>query len=67
MANQELTTERSTLRKTDKVVCFGELGLLGEIRPVTGMERRLQTAKKLGYRQVIGVEEKSVRELARLI
>ena len=67
MANQELTTERSTLRKADKVVCFGELGLLGEIRPVTGMERRLQTAKKLGYRQVIGVEEKSVSELARLI
>jgi len=34
-------------------VCFGEVGLLGEIRKVTFQEKRLKEAKTLGYQQII--------------
>ena len=44
-------------------VVFGELGLLGEIRPVVGAEKRIQQAKKLGYAKIIGVEEKHIKEI----
>jgi DNA repair protein RadA/Sms len=31
-------------------VAFGELGLAGELRPVTGIPRRLSEAARLGFR-----------------
>ena len=30
-------------------VCFGEVGLTGELRPATGVERRLREAARLGF------------------
>jgi DNA repair protein RadA/Sms len=32
-----------------KLVCAGEIGLTGELRPVTGVEKRLNEAYKLGF------------------
>jgi DNA repair protein RadA/Sms len=37
----------------DDVVCFGEVGLAGEIRSVAGAQRRLAEAAKLGFRRAI--------------
>ena len=34
-------------------VCFGEIGLSGEIRPVQRGQERLKEAKKLGFTQAI--------------
>ena len=36
----------------DSSICFGELGLLGEIRSVSFQEKRLKEAKKLGYKHI---------------
>lgn len=36
-----------------KTVAIGEVGLLGEIRNVIGLERRIKEAKKLGYLHII--------------
>jgi DNA repair protein RadA/Sms len=36
-----------------KTVVIGEVGLLGEIRSVIGLERRIKEAKKLGFTNVI--------------
>lgn len=36
-----------------KTVIIGEVGLLGEIRPVPQLEKRLQEAVKLGYKRAI--------------
>lgn len=38
----------------DRLVLLGEVGLTGEIRPVAGMDKRLQEAAKLGYAICIG-------------
>lgn len=38
----------------DRLVLLGEVGLTGEIRPVAGMDKRLQEAAKLGYSICIG-------------
>lgn len=38
---------------TQKTIFIGELGLLGEIRPVTYLERRINEARRLGYEQII--------------
>jgi DNA repair protein RadA/Sms len=35
------------------VVAVGEVGLLGELRPVPGLERRLREAARLGFRVAI--------------
>ena len=35
------------------VCAFGEIGLTGEIRPVTQTEKRVDTAIKLGYKKVL--------------
>lgn len=35
------------------LVVFGEVGLGGEIRPVAGVERRLQEAARLGFKQAL--------------
>ncbi len=36
-----------------KTVAIGEVGLLGEIRNVVGLERRIKEAKKLGFTHII--------------
>ncbi|MBI1872233.1 DNA repair protein RadA, partial [Candidatus Collierbacteria bacterium] len=36
----------------DSSICFGELGLLGEIRSVSFQDKRLKEAKKLGYKHI---------------
>lgn len=37
----------------EKTVFIGEVGLLGEIRAVTHLERRIKEAKRLGYSRII--------------
>ncbi len=44
---------------------FGELGLSGEVRAVSGGERREAEARKLGYRHVVSPE--NARDLAAAI
>jgi DNA repair protein RadA/Sms len=36
-----------------KTVFIGEVGLLGEIRPVPFLDRRIKEAKRLGYKEVV--------------
>jgi DNA repair protein RadA/Sms len=38
---------------TESLVACGEIGLLGELRPVGGLERRLREAARLGYREAL--------------
>lgn len=40
----------------DKTIALGEVGLLGEIRKVNFLEKRVREAKKLGYTQVVSSE-----------
>jgi len=37
-----------------KTVIFGEVGLSGELRQVSGLERRVEESKRLGFKTVIG-------------
>ena len=37
----------------DRTVAIGEVGLLGELRPVVGLERRLKEAARLGFGRAI--------------
>lgn len=37
----------------DKTVAIGEVGLLGEIRQVTGLTRRIKEANRLGFKRII--------------
>ena len=37
----------------DKTICFGEVGLSGEVRAVSMAQQRLQEAKKLGFEECI--------------
>lgn len=37
----------------EKTICFGEVGLSGEVRAVSQVEQRVQEAKKLGYETVV--------------
>jgi DNA repair protein RadA/Sms len=37
----------------ERTVAIGEVGLLGELRPVTGLERRLREAARLGFDRAI--------------
>jgi len=41
----------------EKTAAIGEVGLLGEIRKVSFLEKRVEEAKKLGYSKVIGPEQ----------
>ncbi len=47
----------------DDVLCFGEVGLGGEVRSVSGTEQRISEAARLGFVKVIlpAVSEKSIR------
>ena len=47
-----------------KSIAVGEVGLLGEIRNVIGLERRLKEARKLGFTEVIS--PKSYQHLTRI-
>jgi len=40
-----------------KTVAIGEVGLLGEIRNVIGLERRIKEAKKLGFDKIISPKD----------
>jgi len=42
------------------IAAVGEVGLLGEVRRVIGLEQRIKEAKKLGYRMVSAESGKSV-------
>jgi DNA repair protein RadA/Sms len=48
-------------------VSIGEIGLLGEIRQVSFMSKRLKEAKKLGYKTVIGEKERDLRQTLRYL
>ena len=37
----------------DKTICFGEVGLSGEVRAVSQVEQRVLEAKKLGYETIV--------------
>jgi DNA repair protein RadA/Sms len=37
----------------EDLVAIGEIGLLGELRPVAGLERRLREASRLGFRAAV--------------
>ncbi len=45
-------SHRDQALATDTLVC-GEVSLLGEVRPVRGLDRRLREAARLGFRQAI--------------
>jgi DNA repair protein RadA/Sms len=48
----------------EKTVFIGEVGLMGEIRPVSAYERRVKEARRLGYETIYSYEShKNVREL----
>lgn len=49
-------------------VFIGEVGLLGEIRKVSYLDRRIKEAKRLGFKKIYSVEtHQSVRELLKQI
>jgi len=51
-----------------RTAVFGEVGLLGEIRKVGFIEKRIREAKKLGYSRIIGPGQvKTVLEAVRLL
>jgi len=46
-----------------KSVAIGEVGLLGEVRRVSFLTKRINESKNLGYRQIIGPEQfRSIRQ-----
>lgn len=48
----------------DKTVFIGEVGLLGEVRSVQYLERRIKEAKRLGFEHIISRKDfKTVREV----
>ncbi len=49
---------------SDKTVFIGEIGLLGEIRSVNLLERRIKEAKRLGYTNIISKKtHKSIKDV----
>lgn len=38
---------------TDKLACFGEIGLTGEVRPVLGAEARIKEARNMGFEYIV--------------
>ncbi len=49
-----------------KTVCFGEIGLLGEIREVSQADKRKREARKLGLTQIVSPEKfASIGQIAR--
>ena len=53
---------------SSKTVLIGEVGLLGELRPVRFLDKRTSEAKKLGFTKVISSENaKSLSEAVKLV
>jgi DNA repair protein RadA/Sms len=51
-----------------RTVAIGEVGLLGEIRNVIGLDRRIKEAKKLGFTHIISPHSApSITEIAKRI
>jgi len=51
-----------------KACVFGEVGLLGEIRRVSGEEKRIKEAKKLGFTKILSSGTiKSLREAVKIV
>lgn len=48
-----LASARTDVAISNKLIAIGEVGLAGEVRGVTGIERRLSEAARLGYKQAI--------------
>ena len=48
----ELAMYKGLARKK-KVVAIGEIGLAGEVRPVSDVERRIKEGARLGFRRFI--------------
>ena len=46
----------------DKLICFGEVGLSGEVRSVSMVDKRVLEAKKLGFEKCI-IPEVSLKEV----
>jgi DNA repair protein RadA/Sms len=55
--------DRPAVRGT---VACGEVGLLGELRPVAGLDRRLREAERLGFRRAIVPPGDAMREVGEL-
>jgi DNA repair protein RadA/Sms len=56
----------SSIRNVDlsKLVGIAEVGLMGELRPVPGLDKRIKEAKKLGLKSVVTAEtHKTLREV----
>ncbi len=54
------------LKLTKNAVVFGEVGLSGEVRHVTGVDKRVAEAKKLGFEAAIGPNMRSGKKPALL-
>ena len=52
----------------DKLLLVGEVGLTGEVRPVSHIENRVKEASKLGFKYMIvpGANQKQVKKLSDL-
>jgi DNA repair protein RadA/Sms len=48
-------------------VCIGEVGLLGEIRKVSFMDKRIKEAKKMGYKIIIGDRQIDLRQMLKFL
>jgi DNA repair protein RadA/Sms len=48
-----------------KTACIGEIGLLGEIRPIRDLEKRAKEARKLGYTNIISPD--NTKNLSQLV
>ncbi len=48
-----LISSRQDLPLHDGLVAIGEVGLAGEVRPTTGLDRRLAEARRLGFRRAV--------------
>jgi len=55
-----LASARTDFAITSKTIAIGEVGLAGEVRGVTGIERRLTEAARLGYNLAIIPEAKDL-------
>lgn len=53
---------------SEKTVAIGEVGLLGEIRNVIGLERRVKEARKLGFKHIFSPKDyPNLASLAKLL
>ncbi|GAB3615496.1 DNA repair protein RadA [Okibacterium endophyticum] len=49
------------------LTAFGEISLVGEIRPVSASQQRRSEAGRLGYRTIVDAESGSIREALRIV